>query len=357
MKITKRIEKEEERYLEIKNRLMNYFKLIKSSNNSGQSRDAGFCYGINPINKSLIELDRKTLGSPTGFILGTKDNEDTFTAKEEIINAFINTNDDIIIIDPTGQYDRLVTNLGGEIINICNKSSSNINPFEISLHPHYESNCPPIDKYAFIINLYNYLIPTGRELNSKNRDIIETILNELLADYDKSSFQGDPPTIKDFYNKLKGSKDTKILADILDIFIKEKSNMFNSKTNIKINNRVNSFNISKFDKKLQPLVMLLTLEYIWDRSVGKLMKEHDGDTKKRGWIYINKIDTLFNANKEADYLYQIYRLSRPQGIMLTGVTHNVEPMLETDTGSSMICNSDFIQTTNQAYTVEKSCLI
>ena len=50
-----------------------------------------------------MKLDRKRLKNPNGLILGTPGSGKSFSAKREIANAFLVTDDDIIINDPEGE--------------------------------------------------------------------------------------------------------------------------------------------------------------------------------------------------------------------------------------------------------------
>lgn len=57
-------------------------------------------YGLNALSNNLIMVDRKKLKNPNGLILGTPGSGKSFAAKREICNAFLVTDDDIIIADP-----------------------------------------------------------------------------------------------------------------------------------------------------------------------------------------------------------------------------------------------------------------
>jgi type II secretory ATPase GspE/PulE/Tfp pilus assembly ATPase PilB-like protein len=60
-------------------------------------------YGLNALSNNLIMVDRKKLKNPNGLILGTPGSGKSFSAKREITNAFLVTDDDIIINDPEGE--------------------------------------------------------------------------------------------------------------------------------------------------------------------------------------------------------------------------------------------------------------
>lgn len=58
----------------------------------------------------------------------------SFSAKREISNAFLVTNDDILICDPESEYAPLVERLGGQVIRISPTSPDHINPMDINLN-------------------------------------------------------------------------------------------------------------------------------------------------------------------------------------------------------------------------------
>ena len=60
-------------------------------------------YGLNALSNNLIMVDRKKLKNPNGLILGTPGSGKSFSAKREITNAFLVTDDDIIICDPEAE--------------------------------------------------------------------------------------------------------------------------------------------------------------------------------------------------------------------------------------------------------------
>ncbi len=77
-------------------------------------------------------VDRKKLKNPNGLILGTPGSGKSFCAKREIANAFLVTDDDIIICDPEAEYAPLVKRLNGQVIKISPTSTHFINPMDIN---------------------------------------------------------------------------------------------------------------------------------------------------------------------------------------------------------------------------------
>lgn len=68
-----------------------------------QTGSESLYYGLNALSNNLIMVDRKQLKNPNGLILGTPGSGKSFAAKREIANAFLVTDDDVIISDPEAE--------------------------------------------------------------------------------------------------------------------------------------------------------------------------------------------------------------------------------------------------------------
>ena len=60
-------------------------------------------YGLNALSHNLLMADRKQLKNPNGLILGTPGSGKSFSAKREMANCILVTDDDVIICDPEGE--------------------------------------------------------------------------------------------------------------------------------------------------------------------------------------------------------------------------------------------------------------
>lgn len=97
-------------------------------------------YGLNALSNNLIMVDRKKLKNPNGLILGTPGSGKSFSAKREITNAFLVTDDDIIICDPEAEYAALVHKFNGQVVKISSSSTNYINPMDINLNYSEEAD-------------------------------------------------------------------------------------------------------------------------------------------------------------------------------------------------------------------------
>ena len=119
-------------------------------------KEALYC-GINALSNNLIMVDRKLLKNPNGLILGTPGSGKSFSAKREITNVFLVTEDDIIICDPESEYGTLVERLNGQVIHISPTSTDFVNPMDLNLNYSDDEN-PLSLKSDFILSLCELIL-------------------------------------------------------------------------------------------------------------------------------------------------------------------------------------------------------
>ena len=114
-------------------------------------------YGLNALSNNLIMVDRKALKNPNGLILGTPGSGKSFSAKREISNVFLATNDDILIADPEAEYYPLVQRLGGQVIKISPTSRQYVNPMDLNLD--YSDDESPLSlKVDFLLSFCDIVV-------------------------------------------------------------------------------------------------------------------------------------------------------------------------------------------------------
>lgn len=303
----------------------------------------GFYYGLNAVSRNMIMFNRTNLKNPNGFILGSPGSGKSFAAKREIINILLNTDDDVIIIDPEREYTIMGQNLGGEIVDISAGSKNHINPLDMS-KDYADDEHPIILKSEFMLSLCDLLIGGQRGLTAVEKAIIDRCLQltyqEYLQDFDESKI----PTLKDFHAVLKQQKEPEAhnIALSLELYTQGSLSIFANKTNIDINNRFIIFDIKDLGKQLKTMGMLIVLDTVWNRIT------RNRAVGKRTWIYTDEIHLLFANEFSANFYFELYKRARKWGGVPTGITQNVEDLLLSDLARRMLSNSDFIQMLNQA---------
>ena len=227
-------------------------------------------YGLNALSNNMIMVDRKQLKNPNGLILGTPGSGKSFSAKREMTNAFLITEDDIIVCDPEAEYFPLVQKLGGQVIRISPVSTDYINPLDINTNYSEEEN-PLTLKSDFILSMCELIVGGKDGLQPVEKTIIDRsvrmVYQEFLADPKPEKM----PILEDLYNILRNQKEPEAqrIATALEIYVHGSLNVFNHRTNVDVNNRFVCYDIRELGKQLKKLGMLIVQDQVWNRVTAR----------------------------------------------------------------------------------------
>ena len=223
-------------------------------------------YGLNALSNNLIMADRKRLKNPNGLILGTPGSGKSFSAKREITNAFLLTNDDIAIVDPESEYFPLVSRLGGQVVKISPSSNDYINPMDINLN-YSEDDNPLSLKSDFILSLCELIVGGKEGLQPVEKTIIDRCVRMIYQNYMIEPIQSNMPILGDLYDMMKEQKEPEAqhLATALEIYVNGSLNIFNHRTNVDIRNRLVCYDIKELGKQLKKIGMLVVQDQVWGR--------------------------------------------------------------------------------------------
>ena len=104
------------------------------------------------------------------------------------------------------------------------------------------------------------------------------------------------------------------------------------------------YDILDLGKQLLPIGMLVVLDSILNRITSNRNKG------KHTYIFIDEIYLLFQYEYSANFLFTLWKRVRKYGACCTGITQNVEDLLQSHTARTMLANSEFIIMLNQAST-------
>lgn len=300
-------------------------------------------YGLNALSNNLIMVDRKALKNPNGLILGTPGSGKSFSAKREIANAFLITQDDITICDPEGEYYPLVERLQGQVIKISPTSGHFINPMDINLN-YSEDESPLSLKSDFILSLCE-LIVGGREgLQPIEKTVIDRCVRMVYQAYLNDPMPENVPILGDLHRILleQPEKEARLIATALEIYVSGSLNVFNHRTNVNIQNRLVCFDIKELGKQLKKLGMLIVQDQVWGRVTAN---RAEGRSTR---YYIDEFHLLLKEEQTAAYSVEIWKRFRKWGGIPTGITQNVKDLLSSREIENIFENSDFVYMLNQA---------
>ena len=287
-------------------------------------------YGLNALSNNLIMVDRKKLKNPNGLILGTPGSGKSFSAKREICNAFLVTDDDIIICDPECEYAPLVERLHGQVIHISPASTQYINPLAL--------------KADFVLSLCELVVGGKEGLQPVEKTVIDRCVHTIYRRYFENPIPENMPLLEDLYNALltQDEPEARHVAAALEIYVKGSLNIFNHHTNVDINNRIVCFDIKQLGKQLKKLGMLIVQDAVWGRVTAN--REVGRSTR----YYVDEFHLLLKEEQTAAYSIEIWKRFRKWGGLPTAITQNVKDLLASPEVSNIFENSNFVYMLNQA---------
>ena len=300
-------------------------------------------YGINALSNNIIMVDRKLLKNPNGLILGTPGSGKSFSAKREISNVFLATDDDIMICDPEGEYFPLVQRLEGQVIKISPTSRHHINPMDINLNYSDEEN-PLSLKSDFILSLCELIVGGKDGLKPVEKTIIDRCVRMVYQDYLNDPKPENMPILGDLYDCLRKQeeKEAQFVATALEIYVDGSLNVFNHQTDVDVSNRVVCYDIKELGKQLKKIGMMIVQDQVWNRVT--INREASKATR----YYIDEFHLLLKEEQTAAYSVEIWKRFRKWGGIPTGITQNVKDLLASREVENIFENSDFIYMLNQA---------
>ena len=291
------------------------------------------------MTQNLIIFDRRKLKNPNGFIFGVPGSGKSFLAKLEMIYSILQTDEEILILDPEGEYTAISEMLGGEVIYISENSQTHINPLDLTENPDKDDKeYDPIKaKLDFMLSFFSTILG-NQEISPIQKTIIDNVMHETYKNH-------TTPTLREYYEELKKYEDTATdetksaatyLRQTLHLYVHGSMNVFANISNVNINKRIVVYNIKELGENLRTLGMMIVLENLWDR-VAKNRTKGIGTR-----IYIDEMYLLFKSEQSANFFYELYKRARKWGGVPTGITQNVEDLLRSEKARAMLSNTQFV---------------
>ena len=304
---------------------------------------AALYYGLNALSSNMILCDRKRLKNPNGLILGTPGSGKSFAAKREITNAFLITDDDIIICDPEAEYYPLVRRLHGQVIRISPTSTQYVNPMDINLN-YSEDDNPLALKSDFLLSLCELVIGGKEGLMPVEKTVIDRSVRNVYRPFLAAPDPAKMPILGDLYDELLRQPEPEAarVAAALELYVSGSLNVFNHRTNVELSNRLVCFDIKQLGKQLKKLGMLVVQDQVWNRVTINRAE------KKSTRYYMDEFHLLLKEEQTAAYSVEIWKRFRKWGGIPTAITQNVKDLLSSREVENIFENSDFVLMLNQA---------
>ena len=304
-------------------------------------RDSGgIYYGENAISHNLIMCNKANLLNQSAFLLGVPGSGKSFCAKELITFLILNTDDDILICDPEGEFSPLVQALGSDISTIIRMAAGGKDRLNaMYMVDGYGENNPIVEKSQFIMSLVEQIDKNG--VGPQQKSIIDRCTALV---YQEAQQKGTVATLCDLREKILEQPEDKAkeIALSLELFTKGSLDIFGHESTVDLDKRIVVFDIRSLGAQLKPTGLLVITDTILNRVTLNWKRG------KRTHVFIDEFHVVFENEQSGIFFNSAWRQFRKRGAYPTAITQNVEYLLDSVQASTMLSNSEFVVMLNQA---------
>ena len=294
----------------------------------------GIWFGLNK-NKIPIIRDIFKLSNSNGLCLASSGAGKSYMTKLFISRHLLNKTK-VMVIDPQGEYQALVKKFDGQRIDLSRNSETIINPLDLMGHDYTE-------KRLSLMDLMPVMLGDLTEPQKSFIDIAITRAYEKKGIFmdEPSSWQRTPPILEDILEALlkiekKASSLEKptlrSLINRMSIYVEGVFSFLNRHTNIDFSNNFVCFDIGNMPKQVKPIIMFLVLDYVYMKMKSSL---------ERKILVIDEAWTLLRRTEEASYIFEIVKTCRKFNLGLFLINQEVEGMVSSQAGRSVLANSSY----------------
>ena len=299
----------------------------------------GIYFGENAISHNLIMCNKANLMNQSAFLLGVPGSGKSFSAKELITFLILNTNDDIMICDPEGEYAPLIEAMGdlGSVIRVSAGGRDRLNA--MYMVDGYGENNPIVVKSEFIMSLIEQIDKKG--VGPQHKSIIDRCITNV---YRNAADTGTIPTLCTLRDMLleQPEPEAKQIALSLELYTTGSLDIFGKQSNVDLDKRVVVFDIHGLGSQLKPTGLLVITDTMLNRVTLNWKKG------KRTHVFIDEFHVVFENEFSAQFFNSAWRQFRKRNAYPTAITQNVEYLLDSVQASTMLSNSEFVVMLNQA---------
>ena len=304
-------------------------------------RDSGgIYYGENAISHNLIMCNKANLLNQSAFLLGVPGSGKSFCAKELITFLILNTDDDILICDPEGEFAPLVQALGGDISTIIRMAAGGKDRLNaMYMVDGYGENNPIVEKSQFVMSLVEQIDKNG--VGPQQKSIIDRCTALV---YQEAQQKGTVATLCDLRDKILEQPEDKAkeIALSLELFTKGSLDIFGHESTVDLDKRIVVFDIRSLGAQLKPTGLLVITDTILNRVTLNWKKG------KRTHVFIDEFHVVFENEQSGIFFNSAWRQFRKRGAYPTAITQNVEYLLDSVQASTMLSNSELVVMLSQA---------
>jgi type IV secretory pathway VirB4 component len=298
-----------------------------------QVDDTGVWLGLNkngiPIIKDIFKLP-----NPNGLVLAQSGGGKSYFCKL-LITRYLLNGTKVMVIDPQGEYRNLTQYFEGQTINLNRNSDTMINPLDLMGHDYTEKRLSLMDLVQVMLGKL-----TEPQKSFIDKAITKAYEKKVIND-DPKTWANTPPILGDVLKELivlkRGATQIEkstisSLINRLEMYVNGVFKFMNKHTKIEFDNRLVSFDIGSLPKQVKPAMMFLVLDYVYMKMKANL---------DRKILLIDESWSLLSRTEDASYIFEIVKTSRKFNLGLLLINQEVEGLLNSQAGKSVLANSAY----------------
>ena len=298
-----------------------------------QADDTGVWLGLNKNNIPIIK-DIFKLPNPNGVVLAQSGGGKSYFCKL-LITRYLLNGAKVIVIDPQGEYKGVVERFKGQIIDLSVDSETLINPLDLMGHDY-------LDKRLSLMDLMPVMLG---DLSEPQKAFLDKAITEAYGNkgiiLGEDDYDFTPPTMSDLLESLNNlyTEATQIekstlrsLINRIEMYVNGVFKFLDRHTNLEFNNNLVCFDLGNMPKQVKPVIMFLLLDYVY-------MKMKSDASKKI--LLVDEAWTLLSRTEDAGYILEIVKTCRKFNMGLLLINQEVEDLLNSRAGKSVLANSAY----------------
>jgi len=282
-------------------------------------QESGILYGVNKSNNSLVILDRFSLHNANSIVFAQSGSGKSYTTKVEILRQLMQGTK-VIVIDPEREYKRLTESVGGTYIKLSATSKQKVNPFDLATTYHTSS-----DLSEHVQDLTEVISLMAEGLSSREKAAVD---KSIVYIYKKAG--GTQPLLEDLYSQLQKLGQLKLCERLEKYISGSLSDVFNSQTNINLDNRLVIFDIKDLPESLRQIMMLIISNFVKNQVMARPEKR---------LLIIDEGWMLLEHEESARFVAGLVRRARKYYLGVSIISQQANDFLRSDYGRAIASQS------------------
>lgn len=293
--------------------------------------ESGILYGINKSNSSLVILDRFTLPNANSILFAQSGSGKSYLAKVEILRHLMQGTK-VIVIDPEREYRQLAESVNGTYIKLSVHSKEKINPFDLNVNAFNER-----EGFADHVQALTEIISLMADgLTSEEKSVVD---KAILATYKTFGWSAKKPRktdsktypqLTDFYLTLKTLKQPKLCRRLEKFITGSLAQVFDSQTNIQLENRLVVFDIKDLPDSIRPIMLLVIAQFVQNQV--KIFP-------RKRLLVIDEAWLLLEHEESARFISGLVRRARKYYLGVCIITQQANDFLQNSYGRAIASQS------------------